>query len=122
MVEIGTNEKKLGSINIADTILITIDKKINKRFQLSGLQTSNRTKRPFVAKRIVAVVDSSLKSKQNIDEHICSSIIIEMLHNPPGRAFFKTFTINLPFTIDVVGSIVRKNEGIPIVNVLINVH
>ena len=121
-MEIETNEKKLGNINITTIMLITIDKKIAKRFQFSGLHTSNRTKRPFVAKRIVAVVDSSFKSKENIDEQICNIIMIEMLHSPPGRAFFKTFTINLPFTIDVDGSIVRKNEGIPIVNVLINVH
>ena len=122
VVEMGTNEKKLGSMNVAKTILITIDKKINKRFQFSGLHTSNRTKRPLVAKRMVAVVESSFNSKQNIAEHIWSAIIIDTLHRPPGRAFFKTFTINLPFTIEVVGSMVKKNEGMPIVKVLISVH
>lgn len=96
-----------------------IDISMASRFQLNGLQTSSNTNMPFVASNTVAIVDSSSKDRLNIFAYICKNIMSSKLHMPPGRAFLNTLRINLPWIRDVVGSMVRKNEGIPIVKALI---
>ena len=117
-----TSENRPERKTTANIIKTSIEKKIAKRFKLKGLQTSNKTEKPFVASKTVATVESSSNSNEKIDVKTCKAKIINILHIPPGKAFLKTFEINRPLTMAVVGCNVSKNPGRPMVSELMRVH
>ena len=88
----------------------------------SGLQTSCKTTRPVKPKSTAEIEEISPNPNENSLENICTDRIINKLQTPPGNAFLSTFFINLPRTRSVLGSIVNKNDGKPIVIALINVN
>ena len=80
----------------------------------------NNTIKPIMHNSIVAAVATSAEDRPNTFPHHTMAPTAIKSVSPAGNALRKTLIINFPLIRLLLGSMARKNAGIPIVNPLIN--